>query len=187
MKNLPSECAFRLCERCMKALIATQIPNDFADVFVGRILRVDQAGPKRRVIQIQTSYPSEKSGSILRLPFYGTIRRGDRVAIAGQLLSNDRIEPILIRNISTKIDTPAIPGRVLIGRRGFFTRQRLTVPNPQISKAAAAIDSALHKYEGEMTVAAPSPPSRTELNPAEFEMLVADHVRNVCYVRTFRP
>jgi hypothetical protein len=162
----------------MKGVIATPLPNDFADVFVGRILRVDLVAPKRRVVQIQTNYPSAKSGSVLRLPFYGTIRRGDRVAVVGHI-SNDWIEPILIRNISTKIDTPAIPSRVLIGARGFFKRQRMTIPNPLISKAGATVDAALQKYEGEMTVAAP--PTQTELNPAEFEMLVADLFERLGY------
>ena len=170
-----------LCKRCMKATLNLgQIPDELMSVFVGRVVRIDREHHDKRIVQVQATYPESASGKILRFPFYHSIKRGDRIVIAGQL-SIDWIDPILIRNLSalseqvggSMIATVPLPFESSTG-------QKLEIDNPLVVRARRQIDATLVIYEEAMKRIV-STPSMSQFSPYDFERLVADLFERLGY------
>ncbi len=160
-----------MCKTCMKVTVRLDLISDgLMSVFVGRVVRVDRERYGKRIVQIPTSYPEEASGKILRFSFYHPIRRGDRVAIAGQP-STDWIEPILIRNLSAGSEKI---GGSLYAQVLVEDRKNLKIANPLVMKAQKQIDAALKSYEEQLARIVTRSSESRMLSPSEFEMLVAD-------------
>jgi len=149
-----------------------QIPDDSISIFVGRVVRVDPEKYGKRIVQIWTNYPENLSGRILRFPFYHSVKKGDKVVVAGQL-SMEWIEPILVRNLSSGIEKTggSVSHQTILQLRGI---KDMVMISPLMLKAQKRIDGELNRYEEQIAKITGYPPEPLEMSPSEFETLVAD-------------
>jgi len=154
----------------MKASIdVEEIPGSLMSVCIGRVVRIDREPYDKRIVQIQVNYPQDRSGNILRFTFRKSIKKGDRIAVAGRL-SNELIKPVLVRNMSAKAEHPSLWEIPLGIRQG---RMSLHIENPLVTKARMQIDEALRLHEEQMAEIV-TPAGTRQVGASEFEMLVAD-------------